>query len=129
MIKGEPYKRTHKISECDINNHKIGFNKKEIVSVNDGFRYPDTILDFPQKWRRQDQVHPTQKPVELIEWLVKTYSNEGDIVLDNCIGSGTTAIACINTNRHFIGFELDAKYFDIAINRINKLKHDNNSNK
>ena len=129
MIQGEPYKRTHKISECDINNHKIGFNRKEIVSVNDGFRYPDTILDFPQKWRRQDQVHPTQKPVELIEWLVRTYSNEGDIVLDNCIGSGTTAIACINTNRHFIGFELDTKYFDIAMNRINKLKHDNNSNK
>lgn len=129
MIQGEPYKRTHKISECDINNHKIGFNRKEIVSVNDGFRYPDTILDFPQKWRRQDQVHPTQKPVELIEWLVRTYSNEGDVVMDNCIGSGTTAIACINTNRHFIGFELDTKYFDIAINRINELKHDNNSNK
>lgn len=129
MIQGEPYKRTHKISECDINNHKIGFNRKEIVSVNDGFRYPDTILDFPQKWRRQDQVHPTQKPVELIEWLVRTYSNEGDIVLDNCIGSGTTAIACMNTNRHFIGFELDAKYFEITMNRINELKHDNNSNK
>lgn len=68
-----------------------------------------------------ERLHPTQKPVELIEYLIKTYSNEGDVILDNCIGSGTTAIAAINTNRNFIGFELDKNYFDIANQRIKKL--------
>jgi len=62
--------------------------------------------------------HPTQKPVPLMEYLIKTYTNEGELVLDNCIGSGTTAIACINTNRNYIGFELDKGYFEIAQNRI-----------
>ena len=63
-------------------------------------------------------VHPTQKPVALLEYLIKTYTNEGEIVLDNCMGSGTTAIACLNTNRNYIGFELDKYYFNIAKNRI-----------
>lgn len=118
MTKGKPYKRTHKISEADINNHQIGFNRKEVVSVNDGYRYPITVLDFPQKWRRQDQVHPTQKPVALCEYLVKTYTNEGDTVLDNCMGSGSTGVACVNTNRNFVGIELDKQYFEIATKRI-----------
>ena len=120
MIKGEPYKRTHKISEVDINNHNIGFNRREVVSVNEGFRYPDSVLEFQQKWRRQDQVHPTQKPVELIEWLIRTYSNEGDTILDNCMGSGTTAIAAIRTKRNFIGFELNEDYYKIIEDRIKK---------
>ena len=64
------------------------------------------------------RLHPTQKPVALFEYLIKTYTNEGDLVLDNCIGSGTTAIACINTNRHFIGIEKEQKYVDIANKRI-----------
>ena len=64
--------------------------------------------------------HPTQKPVALFEYLVKTYTNEGYVVLDNCMGSGTTAIACLNTNRNFIGFELDETYFKIANERIEK---------
>jgi site-specific DNA-methyltransferase (adenine-specific) len=64
-------------------------------------------------------IHPTQKPVALCEYLIKTYTNEGDLVLDNCIGSGTTAIAAINTNRNYIGFELEKKYYDIALERIN----------
>lgn len=101
-------------------------SSKSDTYIQEYENYPHSILKFDRVF---NPLHPTQKPVELIEWLVKTYSNEGDVVLDNCIGSGTTAIACMNTNRHFIGFELDAKYFDIAINRINKLKHDNNSNK
>ena len=123
MKPGKPYKRTHKISEVDINNHQIGFNRKEVVSVNEGFRYPDSVLEFQQKWRRQDQIHPTQKPVELIEWLIKSYSNEGDTILDNCSGSGTTALACLNTNRNFICFEKDKKYWEISIERIdNKIK-------
>lgn len=67
-------------------------------------------------------LHPTQKPVALFEYLVKTYTNEGDVVLDNCMGSGTTAIACINTNRNYIGFELDETYFNLANERIAKHK-------
>ena len=63
---------------------------------------------------------PTQKPVALFEYLIKTYTNEGETVLDNCMGSGTTAVACINTNRNFIGFELDKHYYDIAKERIQK---------
>lgn len=118
--KGAPYKRTHKISEVDVNNHKIGFNRKEVISINEGYRYPITILDFPQKWRRQDQVHPTQKPVALLEYLVRTYTNEGDTVLDNCIGSGSTAVACIHTGRNFIGFESSADYCRIAQQRIDE---------
>ena len=71
-------------------------------------------------------LHPTQKPVALFEFLIKTYTNEGDLVLDNCIGSGTTAIACINTSRNYIGFELNNEYYEIAKNRINKHIIDNN---
>ena len=65
-------------------------------------------------------LHPTQKPFPLMEYLIRTYTNENETILDNCIGSGTTAIACINTNRNFIGFELDENYFNLANERINK---------
>lgn len=121
MEAGEPYRRTHRISECDVNNHGIGFNRREVESVNNGFRYPTTILRFQQKWRRQDQMHPTQKPVELCEYLIKTYTKEGMTVLDNCMGSGTTGVACVNTGRYFIGIELDEHYFEVARERIESL--------
>ena len=67
-------------------------------------------------------LHPTQKPFPLMEYLIKTYTNEGETVLDNCMGSGTTAIACLNTNRNYIGFELDETYFNLANERIEKCK-------
>jgi len=67
-------------------------------------------------------IHPTQKPVTLFEYLIKTYTNEGDLVLDNCVGSGTTNIACLNTNRQCIGMEKDEKYFKIAKKRLEKAK-------
>lgn len=70
------------------------------------------------KFNSEKGLHPTQKPVALLEWLIKTYTNENDTVLDNCMGSGSTGVACVNTNRKFIGIELDDKYFDIALNRI-----------
>lgn len=70
---------------------------------------------------KKDGLHPTQKPVELMQYLIKTYTNEGDTVLDNCMGSGTTGIACYNTNRNFIGIEKNEKYYDLAMNRINKI--------
>jgi site-specific DNA-methyltransferase (adenine-specific) len=78
--------------------------------------YPISIIEFSNAKRG---VHPTQKPVALFEYLIKTYTNEGETVLDNCMGSGTTAIACLNTNRQYIGFENDKKYFDLANERIN----------
>ena len=63
-------------------------------------------------------MHPTQKPVKLLEYLIKTYTDENNIVLDNCMGSGSTGVACLNTNRRFIGIELDKQYFDIAVERM-----------
>lgn len=69
---------------------------------------------------KEKRVHPTQKPVELLEYLIKIYSNEGDLILDNCMGSGSTGVACINTNRRFIGMEIDENYYKIAQERINE---------
>ncbi len=82
--------------------------------------YPNNILEFD---RDMPQLHPAQKPVLLFEYLIKTYTNEGDLVLDNCVGSGTTAIACINTNRNYIGIEKDEKYFNIAQERVRQYKN------
>lgn len=77
---------------------------------------PTTLIQF-DKVRRGSQ-HPTQKPVSLMEYLIRTYTNEGDLVLDNCMGSGTTGVACVNTGRNFIGIEKDSEYFKIARRRI-----------
>jgi site-specific DNA-methyltransferase (adenine-specific) len=79
-----------------------------------------TTLYFSNKSGKGYSFHPTQKPVDLLEYLIKTYTNEGDVVLDNCMGSGSTGVACVNTNRNFIGIELDKGYFDIAKERIDK---------
>lgn len=81
-------------------------------------RYPRSIQAFSTD-TQNSSLHPTQKPVALCEWLIKTYTNEGDTVLDNCMGSGTTAIACMNTNRNFIGFENNPEYYQISVNRVN----------
>ena len=104
---------------------KINGNKKQSsvyhdshdvdTESTDGKRNPLSILSFPRDGNR---VHPTQKPVALLEYLIKTYTNEGETVLDNCMGSGSTGVACVNTNRRFIGIELDDKYFEIAKQRI-----------
>jgi len=80
--------------------------------------YPTNILEF----KSEEGLHPTQKPVDLFEYLINTYTNENELVLDNCIGSGTTAIAAMNTNRNYIGIELDENYYNIAKNRINEHK-------
>lgn len=82
------------------------------------YKNPITLIEY-QKIRK-GALHPTQKPVPLLEYLIKTYTNENEIVLDNCMGSGSTGIACINTNRKFIGMELDENYFNIAKERIEK---------
>lgn len=85
------------------------------MSKNTGTRYPRSIQKFTLD---KDKFHPTQKPVALLEYLIKTYTDEGMTVLDNCMGSGSTGVACVNTNRKFIGIELDEEYFSIASNRI-----------
>jgi site-specific DNA-methyltransferase (adenine-specific) len=82
--------------------------------IRENLRYPRSI----QKFNRERGLHSTQKPVTLFEYMIRTYSNNGDVVLDNCIGSGTTAIAALNTCRNFIGMELDEKYYEIAVNRV-----------
>ena len=88
--------------------------KGEYISKYTG--YPKSILEFQNE---RKQIHPTQKPVKLLEYLIKTYTIEGNLVLDNCMGSGSTGVACVNTNRNFIGIELEEKYFNIAKERIN----------
>jgi site-specific DNA-methyltransferase (adenine-specific) len=79
--------------------------------------YPKEIIEFSMD---KDSVHPTQKPLLLMEYLIKTYSNEGEVVLDNAMGSGTTGVACVKTNRKFIGIEINKEYFESAKNRIEK---------
>ena len=81
----------------------------------EGSRYPKTVLKFKQ----EKGLHPTQKPVGLMEYLIKTYTNEGDTVLDNTMGSGTTGVACVNCNRSFVGIEMDKKYYQISKERFN----------
>jgi site-specific DNA-methyltransferase (adenine-specific) len=84
-------------------------------------KHPNTIISYSvgNGWIKKKNVHPTQKPIELMQYLIKTYSNENNMVLDNCMGSGTTGLACKNTNRSFIGIEKDENYFKIAEQRIN----------
>tara|TARA_R100000458_G_C8194413_1_gene187013 strand:- start:65 stop:802 length:738 start_codon:yes stop_codon:yes gene_type:complete len=115
MTEGKPYKR---ISKKGKNNMCFGAKDNFKYGSLDGKRYPNSVLKFSQKWRRQDQIHPTQKPIKLMEYLIKTYTNENDTVLDFTMGSGTTGVSCYNTNRDFIGIEQDKNYFQIAEQRI-----------
>ena len=88
---------------------------KQVVTNNDGTRYPRAVIRFASD---KEKLHPTQKPVKLLEYLIRTYTNEGDTVLDNCMGSGSTGVACINTNRRFVGMELDDSFYQIACKRV-----------
>jgi site-specific DNA-methyltransferase (adenine-specific) len=102
---------------------RYGNSDSASLKYNDGLNrtytqlYPKTILKFSNA-NQKGKVHPTQKPVALMEYLVKTYTNQGDIVLDNCMGSGTTGVACKNLGRNFIGIEQDSNYYNIAFERI-----------
>ena len=107
----DPYKQTPNGS-LSSNYGNRGMVYSESV---DGRRNPLTILSFPRDGKR---IHPTQKPVALLEWLIKTYTNPGEIVLDNCMGVGSTCVAAINTGRQYIGFETNPKYFETAKQRI-----------
>ena len=115
MTKGKPYSITRR----DIGGQYL-HNFESIETKNEGTRCPrDVLRDLWQPYCGGKMYHPTQKPVPLLEYLIKTYTNEGDTVLDNCMGSGSTGVACVNTKRDFIGVELDENYFDIARRRIN----------
>lgn len=94
---------------------------RQVITENKGVRYPKSILKFQHD---KHKLHPTQKPVALLEYLIKTYTNEGETVLDNCMGSGSTGVACVNTGRNFIGIELDRDYYETAIDRIKTAKED-----
>lgn len=105
---------------CGNSNHVKYEKLKKKYDPN--FVQPSTVLNFNVVPNRNGKLHPTQKPVELLEYLILTYSNPQDTILDNTMGSGSTAIACINTNRNFIGIEKDSNYFSLAKNRINNHK-------
>ena len=109
----KPYYRSY--SEKKTTNYGK-FHGADKLST-DGKRFPVTVLKFAH-CNSENGLHPTQKPVALLEYLIKTYTNEGETVLDNCMGSGSTGVACANTDRDFIGIELDENYFNIAKNRI-----------
>lgn len=114
---GKPYSIKRK-----INFDGPGYGAQtDSEKVNDGFRHARSVIKISNP--RVKGGHPTQKPIELMEYIIKAYSNEREVVLDCCIGSGTTAIAAINTNRRIIGIELDKKYFDVAVKRI--MEHTN----
>ena len=109
MREGKPYKTTSGGGSTNYG------KQNSVITISKGERYPLSIIKIDKD---KNKLHPTQKPVDLFEYLIKTYTNEGEIVLDNTIGSGTTAIACLNTNRNYIGFELDKEIYKIATKRV-----------
>lgn len=118
MEQGEPYVdvRNKPTRILNGNEHKYGFCGNTVNVVNNGTRYPKSVITLRNPNRKGQ--HPTQKPVALLEWLIKTYSNKNELILDNCMGSGSTGVACINTGRKFIGIEIDDTYFETAKSRI-----------
>lgn len=113
--KGDPYTRDNKQKHSD---HSLSKGLKPIKQVNTGFRFPKTVLLYPRDFSAQSRLHPTQKPVALLEYLIKTYTNENEVVLDFTAGSFSTGVACLNTNRGFIGIEMNEEYFNIGVKRM-----------
>lgn len=111
MRYGKPYNKTPSTVSSNYGK-QIAMGGK-----SNGERYPISIVEYSNADRTK-RIHPTQKPIDLLEYLIKTYTNEEDLILDNCMGSGSTGIACLNTNRRFIGIELDENYFNIASQRL-----------
>jgi len=117
---GEPYTRK---GDCRVKSSN--FNEAKTINdkgSKDGKRYPKTVVKFSSEGMNSNNLHPTQKPQKLMEYLIKTYTNEGGLVLDNAMGSGTTMVACQNTNRSGIGMELDENYFNVAVTRVDGKK-------
>ena len=109
------YSKPYKLTKNGSLSSNYGDRKTAFSESINGERNPLSILSYK---RDVSRLHPTQKPVSLLEYLIKTYTNESDLVLDNCMGSGSTGVACVNTNRSFIGIELDTHYFQVAKERI-----------
>ena len=109
------YSRPYMIARKNYKGSECYGKQSDHATVSDGRRYPTQILEYAHDSLR---FHPTQKPVALLEYLIKTYTNEGETVLDNCMGSGSTCVAAINTGRHYVGFALDPGYCEIARKRI-----------
>lgn len=116
-FEGKPNHSKGKPKENKNNNNYGTFNFVDNSKELGDMKHPTSIITV-SKPHPSKMLHPTQKPVDLLEFLIKTYTNEGELVLDNCMGSGSTGVACLNTNRKFIGIELDDKYFEIAENRL-----------
>ena len=119
MGKGKPLhaKGNIKLEKIKKNNVYDNFHATPDLRKGSTEKYPTSILKF-QKLHSSQMVYPTEKPIELLEYLIKTYTDENDLILDNCMGSGTTGLACKNTNRNFIGIEIDEKAFEIAKKRL-----------
>ena len=123
MVKCEPHKRNHsKGNMLNPQKNSCYGSFVETPTIVSDEKFPTSIISIPKEHETGKFHHPTQKPVLLLEYLIKTYTNEGDTVLDNTMGSGTTGVACKNLNRSFIGIEMDDKYFEIAKERINNTK-------
>ena len=115
MVKCEPHKRNHsKGNMLNPQKNSCYGSFVETPTIVSDEKFPTSIISIPKEHETGKFHHPTQKPVLLLEYLIKTYTNEGDTVLDNTMGSGTTGVACKNLNRSFIGIEMDDKYFEIA---------------
>ena len=118
MVKYDGPKRGNKVKNGKLGKLVDDNNDKKVFEYNDtGFRYPTQVWKFKRDILTSN-IHPTQKPIALYEELIKTYSNPDDLILDNCSGSGTIAIAALNTGRHFIGFETNEQYYNESIKRI-----------
>lgn len=117
---GKPYTKKA-VTNGDGRNYG-NFDRVGQVSVNDGKRYPRSVVKFSNN--NHGSLHPTQKPVDLLEYLIKTYTNEGETVLDFTAGSFSTGVASLNTNRKFIGVEMEEKYFEIGVNRMCNINND-----
>ena len=117
MEEGTPYKGMSGKQKNDYGNSTVRTPIKQVMTENDGTRYPRSIQKFNLD---KDKHHPTQKPVALLEYLIRTYTSEDDVVLDNCMGSGSTGVAAVNTHRQFIGIEMDKGYYSIANKRIDE---------
>lgn len=119
---GKPYSRLRKKLSQTRNYKAFNDEPRDYLTLSDGRRYPTDILEYNQPFcgGKGDKSHPQQKPVDLLEYLIKTYTNEGEVVLDATMGSGSTGVAAVNTGRRFIGFELDEHYYNVANGRIKK---------
>lgn len=120
MVKYEGKPRSNKVKNGTLGELTDNAVKKVKEYKDTGWRYPTQVWKF-QRDCLKSNLHPTQKPVALLEELIRTFSNEGDTVLDNCMGSGSTGVACLNTGRRFIGIELDERYFEVAKKRLEEV--------